>query len=94
MIARQDGNDVLLNLKVVPGAKRTKIVGPLGDALKVAVSAPPSDGAANAAVIELLAQTLGISGRQIAITSGQTSPRKMVRIHGGVLEHICQLLAL
>jgi uncharacterized protein (TIGR00251 family) len=81
MITERDGT-LLLSLKVVPGAKQTKIVGPLGDALKVMVAAPPEAGAANAAVIELLANALGLSRRQIVLTTGLTSPRKTAQIAG------------
>lgn len=48
--------------------------------LKVAVTAPPVDGEANVAVIELFAKSLAISKRQIEIVAGQTSRRKTVRL--------------
>lgn len=48
--------------------------------LKVAVTAPPVDGEANAAVIELLAKELGIPRRQIEVIAGASSRRKTVRI--------------
>jgi uncharacterized protein (TIGR00251 family) len=69
-------------LKVVPGARREKIVGLLGDALKVAVSKPPQGGEANRAVIALLARALGIAESQVQIIRGLTSPRKEVAIQG------------
>ena len=47
-------------MKVVPGASRTRLAGQLGDALKVAVAAPPEAGKANAALIELLAQVFAV----------------------------------
>lgn len=50
--------------------------------LKIAVTAPPIDGEANAAVIEVLSKTLGIARRQIEIVSGQASRRKTVRLDG------------
>lgn len=81
MLSERDGH-LILSLKVIPGARQTKIAGPLGDALKVMVAAPPEDGAANAAVVELLAKALGVPRKQIAITAGLTSPRKTVKIAG------------
>ena len=52
---RTDGT-VELAIRVHPGAKRTEVVGPLGDELKVRVAAPPVDGKANTAVIRVLAE--------------------------------------
>jgi uncharacterized protein (TIGR00251 family) len=67
-------------LKVVPGASRDRIVGALGDALKVAVSKPPADGAANEAVVKLLASALDVPESSVAIVRGHSSPRKEVLI--------------
>ncbi len=69
-------------IKVVPGASRDRVMGLLGDALKVAVSKPPSGGAANGAVIELLAKSLGVRESQVTIVAGHTSPRKEIEIAG------------
>ena len=80
LMMRRDG--VVLLLKVVPGARRDRIVGELGEALKVAVSKPPEGGAANAAVITLLSETLRISAASLQIIKGHTAPRKQVLIRG------------
>ncbi len=71
-----------LNLKVVPGASRQRVVGWLGDALKVTVTAPPESGKANAAVIALLAQWLDIAPERISIVKGHTQPRKTAELQG------------
>jgi uncharacterized protein len=71
-----------LNVKVVPGSSRNQIVGWLGDALKIKVAAPPEKGKANEAVIELLAETLGIDADAIKIESGHASPSKVIAITG------------
>jgi uncharacterized protein (TIGR00251 family) len=71
-----------LNVKVVPGSSRDQIVGWLGDALKIKVMAPPEKGAANNAVIGLLAKTLGLSTNAIHIESGHTSPTKVITVTG------------
>jgi uncharacterized protein (TIGR00251 family) len=71
-----------LMVKAVPGSSRNRIVGPLGDALKIAVAAPPQRGAANQAILALLAQRLGVHPSRITITRGQTSPRKELFIAG------------
>ena len=81
-------------LKVVPGASRDRIVGVLGDALKIAVSKPPTDGAANKAVIQLLAAHLGLPATSITITRGHANPRKEVLIAGLTLEQLAARLAI
>ncbi len=70
----------LLKVKVVPGASRDAVVGPLGDALKVRVAAPPEGGKANQAVIRLLAAHFGVSPKQVRIVAGRTSALKTVEI--------------
>jgi len=69
-------------VKVVPGSSRDQIVGWLGDALKIKVMAPPEKGRANEAVVELLAEKLGINAADIEVTSGHSSPSKVVAIGG------------
>ena len=69
-------------IKVVPGASRDRVMGLLGEALKVAVSKPPSGGAANGAVVGLLAKTLGVREAQVSIVSGHTNARKEVLVEG------------
>jgi len=72
----------MLEVKVVPGARRDVLVGWLGEALKVRVSAPPEKGKANAAVVRLLARELGVAPERIEIVSGHGSPRKRLAIEG------------
>ena len=71
-----------LSLKVVPGSSRDKIVGWLGDSLKLKVKAPPEKGRANEAVVALLAERLGIDASSIAVVSGHGSPAKVVEVDG------------
>ncbi|MGB7159268.1 MAG: DUF167 domain-containing protein [Tepidisphaeraceae bacterium] len=79
---------VRILLKVVPGASRDRIVGTLGDALKVAVSKPPEAGAANSAVVALLAEALGVSARQVEVVRGHGNPRKEVLVMGASLSEL------
>ena len=80
-IDERDGA-VTFAVLVTPRAALTK-VGPVHDArLKLAVTAPPVDGAANAAVIELLARALGVPKGAIAVVAGDSSRRKTVRVVG------------
>jgi uncharacterized protein (TIGR00251 family) len=69
-------------VKVHPRAKKNAIIGELGDALKVSLTAPPIDGKANQACIEFLANLLEVSRSSVTIASGQTSRRKVIRVAG------------
>jgi uncharacterized protein (TIGR00251 family) len=53
-----------------------------GDRVKIAITTPPVDGAANQAVIKLIAKTLGVARGAVSITAGQTSRRKTVQVMG------------
>ena len=88
-----DGDDVLIRIKVVPGASGNGITGVLGDRLKVRVSAPPEGGRANKAVCAVIAAALGAKPRQVSVQSGQTSPEKVVRVSGIRFETAARLLA-
>jgi len=78
-ITRQAARFVL-RLRVVPGARKARIAGPHGGALKVSVCQPPEKGKANEGVIALLAKALGLAARDIEILSGLTSQDKRVAI--------------
>lgn len=89
-----DPSSSLVRLKVVPGAKRSEVVGVLGDRLKVRVSAPPEDGRANKAVCELLAGALGVPPRSVEVVQGTTNPEKTVRISGATHDRVAAALGL
>jgi len=72
----------VLHIKAVPGARRDEIAGPLGDRLKVRVSAAPEDGKANKAICGLIAETLGLRAAAVTLIRGQTNPEKTLRIVG------------
>ncbi|HZE99194.1 MAG TPA: DUF167 domain-containing protein [Planctomycetota bacterium] len=71
-----------LQLKVIPKSSANRIVGWIGDRLKVQVTAAPERGKANKAVIGVLAGVLGLSPSAVRITGGETSPLKSVEIDG------------
>jgi hypothetical protein len=73
---------VELEVLVVPRASRTQVVGEQDGRLKIQLSAPPVDGEANAALIELLADRLGVKKRAVEIVGGETGRRKRVRVIG------------
>lgn len=80
-------------VKVHPRAKRDAIVGELGEALKLALKAPPVEGRANQACIEFFAKLLKVPRSSITIASGESSRNKVVRISGITAEHLRQQLA-
>ena len=83
---------VQIDVLVQPRASRAKI-GPRHDGrIKIAVTAPPVDGEANAAVIELLAKSLKVAKSAVAVIAGETSRRKTIRIDGVTAEQIEALL--
>jgi hypothetical protein len=71
-----------LSVKVVPGASQNKVMGLLGETLKVRVKAPPENGKANTAVLKLVADFLGVPVKRLCICTGHTSPSKVVEIQG------------
>jgi uncharacterized protein len=79
---RRDGEAWILPVYVQPGARREGIAGIHGDAIKLAVNAPPEKGKANKAVEELIARELGIRPSAVQVISGLTSRRKNVRVEG------------
>jgi len=73
---------VRLSVRVQPRASQNAIVGIHGDALKIRLSAPPVDGAANAALIEFLAGVFAVGRRSVRILAGESSRSKVVEIDG------------
>lgn len=86
-------------MRVVPRAIRSQIAGIASDAdgravLTVRVAAPPAQGAANAALVTLLAAALGVRKRDVEIVSGDTGRNKQVRLRGDSDALAERLLAL
>jgi len=77
-----------LEIKAVPNAPKSEVVGWLGDALKVKLKAPPIDGKANAELCSFLAKTLGLPKGAVQLDRGATSRKKMVLIEGLDLEEL------
>ncbi len=71
---------VRFKVRVQPRSARDRVAGMYGDALKVQVSAPPVEGAANAAVVEILAAWLGVPRKAVEIVRGQTGRDKIVAV--------------
>ena len=73
---------VEIAILVQPRASRSRVVGEHGGRLKIQIAAPPVEGEANAALVELLSDLLGVPRRQVEIASGDTGRRKKVRVIG------------
>ena len=85
---RQSKDGVVLTVKVVPGSSRDRIVGVLGDALKIATAAPAEKGKANVAAAAILARLLGVPRQSIQLIAGPSSARKLFSIRGVAVEEI------
>lgn len=69
-------------VKAVPGSSRDRILGLHGEALRVAVAAPPERGKANARLCEVLADALTLPARAVEVAQGSASQQKVVRVRG------------
>jgi len=86
--------DVVLSVRVQPRASRNEVVGMHGDALKIRLTAPPVDGAANQALVKFVAKRLGCGRSAVAIEHGFSGRLKQLRIRDmGVDEASRALLA-
>lgn len=80
-IREQDGA-ITFEVRVAPRASRNRVIGVHEGALKVALTAPPVDGAANAALRKLLAKALGVAKSEVEILRGDRARIKVLRVHG------------
>lgn len=81
-----------LRVRVQPRASRNAILGPHDGATRIALTAPPVEGAANAALLTYLAEMFGVSKRSVTLVRGQTARAKMVRVDGVDIEQALDVL--
>ncbi len=81
-----------LTIKVHPRAKRSGVTGRLGDAWKVPLAAPPTDGKANDECIRFFAELANVPRARVRIVSGLTSRLKVVEIEGISQDELERLL--
>jgi hypothetical protein len=79
---RETAEGAQFSLRVQPRASRNAIAGIVGDALKLAITAPPVDGKANQAVIEFFAELLRVPKSSVVIVAGETGRNKRIAIRG------------
>jgi uncharacterized protein (TIGR00251 family) len=82
LAVRDLGGRVRFTVRVQPRASATEVAGIHGNALKVRLSAPPVDGAANAALIEFLSKLFAVPRRAVIILAGESSRLKIIEVEG------------
>lgn len=85
--------DVVIDVRVIPRARKTEFACERDGTCVVRLAAPPLDGAANAELIVFLAETLGLPRRAVRIVGGERSRTKRVAIAGMPLERIRATIA-
>lgn len=75
-----DGNDIILRLYIQPKSSKDQWIGKHGEEIKLAITAPPVDGKANAYLIKYLAKQFKVTKNQITIEKGIRGRHKQVRI--------------
>jgi uncharacterized protein len=83
---------VRITVYVQPRASKTEVAGMHGDALKIRLTAPPVDNAANEALIDFIAAKLGIPKSSVRVAAGATGRRKIVEIAGVTLAAVTAAL--
>jgi hypothetical protein len=91
---RAQADGTLLSVKLQPRASASEICAPLGDELKIKVTAPPVDAAANEALVELLAEKLDCARSRVELIRGHKSRHKTVKLHGFKPEEVLQKLSV
>jgi uncharacterized protein (TIGR00251 family) len=81
-----------LAVRAQPGARKNAVLGEQAGALKVAVTAPPEDGRANAVIIELLRGWLGVKRSQVELLSGERSRNKVILVRGVTAELLTAII--
>jgi len=79
---REEPGGIVLEVLVQARASRTRVAGEHGGRLKIQLATPPVDGEANAALVEFLADALGVRKADVAIVRGESGRRKTVRVAG------------
>ena len=89
---QSSADGVIIRVYVAPRSSINKVVGEHNGSVKVALTAPPVEGAANKALVEFLAKVLGVPRASVVLVSGETSRNKSVAVAGiGALEAMRRL---
>jgi uncharacterized protein len=90
---KPQADGALLAVKLQPRASKNEIGGVLGEELRIKVTAPPVDAAANEALVRLLAETLDCPRSKVELVRGHTSRHKTIKLHGMTAEAVAAKLA-
>ena len=90
---RVQADGVLLSVKLQPRASANEIGDVLGNELRIKVTAPPVDSAANEALVKLLAQQLDCPRNRVELVRGHTSRHKIVKLYGLAAEDVVKRLS-
>ena len=82
LVIEEGAGLVRFDVRVVPRTSRDAVVGEHDGALKIALTAPPIEGEANAALLALLAKKLGVAKRDVVLLRGQASRAKRIEVRG------------
>jgi uncharacterized protein len=91
---RTTADGVSLAVWVSPGAPRSEVAGVVDGRLRLRLAAPAHEGKANTELVRLVAETLGVSRREVHLKTGASGRRKLLRIHGVTLEEARRRLRL
>jgi uncharacterized protein (TIGR00251 family) len=86
-VIREDAGAIVFDVQVVPRASREKL-SLVGDRIKVQLTAPPVDGAANEALRAFIGKLLGVPKSKVAILRGETGRKKTLRVEGASAERL------
>lgn len=85
---KESETGVTIKVRVQPKASRNQVDGYAGDSLRLRVTAPPQGGKANLAVVDLLAETLGVPKSRLRIVRGQGAREKLVQVSAMTLKDV------
>ena len=89
---RSAGIETMLAIRVQPGARQNSLNGWVGDTVKLQVTSPPVEGAANALALEMLSELLSVPRSHLTLIKGVRSRNKIVRVRGLSREQVCTRL--
>ena len=83
-----------IHIHVQPRASRNEVVGVHGESIKVRLTSPPVEGAANSLLVEFMAKKLGVAKSKVELTAGEKSRHKTLKIEGVSKEEAANLIGI